>query len=444
MSEPAFAAPEPAQENERIRLWREERARIADEGKKERLLQAAEDRARQQAEEAKRQRAEAEALLPDEADIARIAADLDRRRSLRKSRLLAQFATFIVLPVIAVVTYLSTIAVPLFEATAVVAITRDGQRAEQGALGAFGIGGRVAPAPELYMAHEFVRSGQMMAILDDKTGLVGTLSGPTVDPVFRLRDIPTLSIDRESGFRRFVDASIDVQSGLLTLSVQTPDPIQSTEIAQLALEETAQQINRLNTDIYTKRVASAEAAVDQARQSLASAHADLTKLQLETREADPRQRIGGVYSRIEALEAEADRVQADLTRAEIAGQSGTYRTEQLEQFQTRLQSQINAERQLLVGGPEASDTPLTAQLMQHERTALEVRIAEEALTEAQRALSAAREDAASNMSVFQIVVPPQSAATPTHPSIPAAAFLTLLLALCAFGAIKMLLPQRRF
>ncbi len=444
MSEPAIASPEPAKESERIRLWREERARIAEEGKKERIRQSAENRARQQAEENERQRVEAEALLPDDAELERIAKDLDRRRSVRQFQLLAQLTTLVALPAIAVATYLSMIAVPLFEATAVVAITRGGQQLDQVALGTFEMGGRVSPAPELYMAHQFVRSGQMMEVLNDKTGLVETLSGPAIDPVFRLRDVPALNISRDGGFRRFVDASIDVQSGLMTVEVRTADPAQSVEITELVLEETALQINRLNTEIYQERVATAEVTVDKARQSLAFAHADLTKLQLANQEADPRQRIGGVYSRIEALETEADRVEAELARAEIAGQAGSYRAERLVQFQARLQSQIDAQRQRLVGGPESVEAALTAQLMQHERAALEVQIAEEALAEAQRSLSAARADAISNMSVFQIVVPPQSAATPAHPNIPAATFLTLLVALCVFGAFKMFLPHRTF
>ncbi len=433
--------PDPDAESERIRKWREERARIAEEEKQERIRKAAEEKARQQRQEAEERQREAEALLPTEADLATFAGTLDRQRRRRKIRLSAELLLFVLLPAALYFTYLSSYATPLYEARSVVAISKTGP-SEDSAAGLLGSLSGAAASPEIFMAHEYVLSQALMETLQTETGLVTDLSGTQIDPARRLRDLPALQLGKHDQFQRFVDASINIQSGLMTLYVRLPDPAQSTRISQIILEQTAAQVNTLASDLFAERLGLATGSVETARADLRTAQEALTALQIDSGETDPRQTVETIYARIRDLESESQNLRADINRAELEGRGDSYQAQKIADVEARLRDQIAAQRDLLEYGSDGQSVALNTRLMQYELATLDVRVAEQALASALQSLSEAREAAALGVSLFQVVVPPRTSGTASHPNAVMSGLVVLLIALGLFAALKFILPSR--
>ncbi|MFQ6553816.1 hypothetical protein AAD018_015870 [Aestuariibius insulae] len=434
--------PDPKEESERIRKWREERARVAEEEKQERIRKAAEDKARRAEEEAVARRHEAEALLPTEDDLVVFGASLKRKRRQRKARLLLELAVFVLLPAALCFIYLSQYATPLYEARSVIAISRTGPSSENGAGGLLSSMSSNAASAEIFMAHEYVQSQDLMDTLETEMGLVTELSGDRVDPLRRLRDVPMLQLGKQDQFSRFVDASINIQSGLMTLYVRLPNPVQSTEVSEKILERTADRMNALAGDLFGERLGLATRSVEAARADLRMAQETLTGLQIDSGETDPRQTVEVIYARIRDLESESQNLRADITRAEIEGRGNSYTTQKITDMEARLRDQIAAQRDLLEHGSDGQSMALNTRLMQYELATLDVRVAEQALASALQSLSEARDAAALDLSLFQVVVPPRTSGTASHPNAAMSALVVLLIALGLFAAIKFILPSR--
>jgi len=110
-------------EDERIRKWREERHRVAEVEKAERIRRRDEARAAEALEQAKLRKEEAARLLPTNEDITSAMIDLERARTRDQFRTLLRFGMVCLVPVVATFVYLVTVATPLYEARSVIAVT---------------------------------------------------------------------------------------------------------------------------------------------------------------------------------------------------------------------------------------------------------------------------------------------------------------------------------
>lgn len=437
MSDPARLDSDPNED--RIAKWRAERLRIAAREKEERLAarNAAKDAARKEAE-ALRKKA-ALSLIPTEPELLRTQERLSR--NLRRARMAAwaQFAALVLLPLAAIGAYLGTVATPLYEARSVVAVTKPSSAVEQNTNGLLGSLNAPTNLQEVFMAHEFVRSQALMDQLEAEHGFVSTLRSDTIDPVARLRILPGLPFDLHDQFGRFVESTVDVQTGLITLYVRAPDPEQAVAVSDTILALANAQINTLNDELYAQRLRQANDAVARAQSDLTAVQSDLVALQIKSRELDPRERIASIYDTIRRLEEDALALNSDLQKAEIAGRGESFLAQQTAEMEGRLHAQIDAQRQLLVSDGNSGGTSLNAVLMQYEMAELQVRAAEGAVASALAALTEANRDAALSRSLFQVIVPPrtgQAATLPNAPSIMVAAFAVLMTAFVFFRLLR--------
>lgn len=433
----------PPEETERIRQWRAERAAVAEAEKQDRIRKAAEDRDRQLAADTAARQAQAAALLPDDAAITAAQTAL-LAHSRRKSRSLAlQLLLFVLLPTLAVVSYLALIATPLYEARAVVLIAKpsQGDAPLGGLLGS--LTGQ-STLSETFMAQEFIRSQDMMDQLEEETGLIATLSSAAMDPLRRLRDLPALTFSKQDQFTRFVDAAINIQTGLLTLYVRMPDKAQAIAISQTVLDRTAARITGLSEDLFDQRLTRARAAVAEAQAALAAAQTDLIQFQITTGETNPQARIDTVFATIQALEAEKQALANQMQELAAIGGGKPFQKERLAEMAAGLDLRITEQRRLLVDPARAGGKTLNALLLDHEMLVLQVRVSEEALTQTRQALAAATDAAALGRSTFQIVVPPKTSEHASAPNVGMSGLVALIALLGLFSVAKLLLPSRPF
>ena len=430
-------------DEKRIREWREERARVAQAEKQDRIEQQKAERAKEDAAQADIRAAEVEKLVPTQHDMDRTAAKISRYHSKKRRFFVAQFAMTVLAPLLAYFIYITLVAVPLYEARAVIAITKPATEQENGIGGILGSLQGPANLQEVFMADEFVRSDALLDHLEAKLNLISRLSSDEMDPLRRLHDFQFIPFPVRQQFTRFVESSINIQSGLLTIYVRMPKAEEAIEISSRVIDRTAQQINDLSADIFDRRVQLAESAASDAQDGLEQAQLTVVELQIESGEANPSIRIESIYTTIRELTAEAQSLTSDIDRAQIAGSGNIYEVDRLTELRASLNQRIEAQRALLISDPKYGEMSLNSLLTRYELAILGVRIAEQRLTASIEGLSNARQSAALGQSIFQVVVPPTVAARPAFPNIPANLFIALFIALAAFALVRMIMPGRQ-
>jgi len=441
--------PTESSEDERIKAWRAERARIAEADKAQRILQKQAENTHS-AQVAKHNKAAAALTLLSSAQPVASAASppAAETRTVRGPSLVARlgnrtlFFAIVVTPVLIVAFYLFAVATPLYEARSVIAITK---AAETGNASRSGLlGGVQGPSnlSEVFRAHSYVQSQALMDALEAELGLITELSGSAIDPVKRLRTIPALSLSKSTQFGRYVESSVDIQSGLLTLYVRAPSDEQAIAISDAVLRHTEKQVHALGQQVFDQRQAHATSVRMDAEQQVAEAQAALVALQIKYQEVDPRNRVESIYTTIKDLEAEALRLNSEVQRAEITGIGDSVQTRQTAALEARIRQQIADERAGLVASDGTSAGSLNTLLMEYELATLQLSLARDAVQTALKSQVEAGRQAALHRSLFQVVVPPRTAQIAAYPRIPGTLALVTIICLALFSALTMFRSAR--
>ena len=425
-------------EEERLAKWRAERQAVAEREREERVRLKQEEA---QAREAKRFE-DAARVLPDPEEIAGERARIERRARLRRVRTTAAFVVCVLVPTLMVAAYMALVATPLYEARSVTAISSAAAGDQNDGTGLFAFGLSAGQSLEkTFMAHEYLQSRALLAALEADTGLTTRFSGPAMDPVRRARSIPLLGIDRLDMMNRFLRASIDIQSGLLTIRVNDLTPEMARATSEHVLVLLGQHINALSQELFARRVAQSEAAAETARTDLLQAQRTLTQLQIDSGEADPGSRVDAIYATVRQLRTEVEETRSKAAALEVAGRSQSYAIGRLRELEDRLSERIAALRQQLFQSDNGA-SPLNALLLEHELATLRVRIAQETLSGALAALSQARKEAELGRSQFQVVVPPRTASVATSPNLPRVVLLCFVTLAAIFGIVNLMRAGR--
>ncbi|WP_281857506.1 hypothetical protein, partial [Litoreibacter halocynthiae] len=360
--------PTDASEDERIKAWRAERARIAEADKAQRIQQKQAEMLQSAKTVKKDQTSAAFTLLssvtpPPEPEAE---AKPSRKLPLANWGNWPLFCAVVVAPILITAFYLLAVATPLYEARSVIAITKS---AESGNASRSGLlGGVQGPSnlSEVFRAHSYVQSQALMDALEAELGLITEFSGPAIDPLKRLRTVPILSLSKGSQFSRYVESSVDIQSGLLTLYVRAPNDAQAIAISDAVLRNTEAQVLALGQQVFDQRQEHATNVRLAAEQQVAEAQAALIALQIKYQEVDPRNRVEGIYTTIKDLEAEAMKLNSEVQKAQIAGIGDSPQTQQTVALEARLRQQIADQRARLVAPDGASAGSLNTLLMEYE------------------------------------------------------------------------------
>lgn len=347
----------------------------------------------------------------------------------------ALFVFMVLVPLAIVAFYLYAVATPLYEARAVIAITRSSDAEASSQTGLLGSMDDSANLQEAFRADTYINSQSLMDALEAELGLVTEFSGPAIDPVRRLRPLPGLSVSIHDQFDRFVESSIDVRSGLMTLYVRAPSRARAIEISEAVLRKAENQVSQLGQTLFDTRQSYAAQMRADAEAQVQQAQARLVELQFRHQEVDPRTRIENIYGRIRELEDEAQRLDNEIQKAEIAGFGDNPQTAKLVALQEHIRDEVAREREQLVTPDGSSATPLNNLLMDYEMALLEVELARESVKTAIEAEAEAGREAALNRSILQVVVPPTTAGTAIYPKAPGILTLWLVISLAAFAAV---------
>ena len=250
---------------DRLRQWREKRAKVAEASRTERIRQAEEerrDRAKtaeeeraQRARDASEQRARdlateravrldaARAKLAGRADVDATRERLLAHRTRAARALVVRLVACVALPTALVATYLFAVATPLFTAEATLAYQR-GEPVSAGNQGA--LFARSDAGSEINQVRAILLAPGMFENLDRAHDLRAHFGGLEMDPLRRLRDLSTLQISETDQMRRFVDVRVHGFEGLISLRVHARSPEEAEAFATTMIRR---------ADIDLKRVA---------------------------------------------------------------------------------------------------------------------------------------------------------------------------------------------
>jgi capsular polysaccharide transport system permease protein len=257
-------------EEERLRQWREKRAKVAEASRQERIKQAEadrrarleqfeEDKARRLREAAEKRAREDAAKSAERMSIARskIAGRTDievaRRRLLiyrkRAARNLAlRLIACVVAPTMLIALYLLTVATPLYTSEVKFALQTSGAELAPASATPFSSTGL---SQEAHVLREVLASPAMLNTLDQQTGFTLHLSNDAIDPLNRVAGpIPILS-DR-SALQRHVRVNVNGQDGIVTISTRAAEPKLAQDFAQSILLFSNSWLDGSERDIRTR------------------------------------------------------------------------------------------------------------------------------------------------------------------------------------------------
>jgi len=299
---------------ERIRKWQEDRKRLAKQENGSPTVESKDQSIQDVIATQIPMASSATHLLPTASDLIATKTRLRKLQRRSKSITAFQFLATCLIPWIGAAYYLTAIATPLYEARSVISVSSPSSVTETNQNGILGSLGGPSNMQDVFMAHAYIQSLAMMEELESESSVISELSGPMLDPIQRLRDMPSLSLDKHRQFSRFVDSAVDIQTGLITLYVRLPQQSEAIAVSEAVLTKVSDQVSKLNTGVIAQRLSLANDAASQAQDKVAKAHADLLKVQIDSGEADPAERIASLYAQISLLETEVTALNKEIQK----------------------------------------------------------------------------------------------------------------------------------
>jgi len=290
--------------------------------------------------------------------------------------------------------------------------------------------GLSANQTDSFSVHEYMKSRDAAADLQEKTNLRSMLARPGVDSLSRFpRPWESPSADTlHRAMGRFIKVSYDSTTGISTLRVKAFKPDDARRMATVLLDGGEQLVNQLNERSSEGAVREASRDLDEAETRLKASQLSLTTFRNRERIIDPSRAavesselLGGLMSELATMRAE---------RAQIA--RTTPQSPQLELLDGRIsayEAQIEAERAKIAGTTQS----LAPKVATYEALSLDREYAERSVAAARTALDNAQIDARRQKLYLDRIVAPNLPTDASEPKRLRHIFTIFLSLLVAYG-----------
>ena len=294
--------------DERIRKWRDERGSglartaLAEEPIDELFPEAEEVTARVG------RRAPGEggqpSPLPDAIGVqdARLAI-LERRRD-QWRRIAQRIVLFVLIPALAVMSYMSWVATPLYQGEAVFTVQTGADAPSSAAAGLFGFGGGGSSIGDAFKAREFIMSRPMMDYMEQRYGMMSHFASSGIDPLTRLQSPLGVNSDPFAYYHKRVRVAVDLQEGVLKLYVQARTAEEAARYGNAILAAAETHVNQFSDKISQDQISALTRDVQAAERQVADSRRSLAAVQARRGELSPEQTATAVYQLISNLETQ--------------------------------------------------------------------------------------------------------------------------------------------
>ena len=227
--------------------------------------------------------------------------------------------------------------------------------------------------------YEFIRSQEIVKLLDGSLGLSNIYAAPENDPVFAYDRSGTIE-DLLKYWHRMVRVTYDSATELIEVRALAITPKDAQAISTAIFDESARLVDDLSAIAQQDAIAFAKDEVDRAVERLKSAREAMTQFRLRTQIVDPTADLQGQMGLLSMLEQQLAEalISADLLREST--RASDPRITQAERRITVIQARIKDERRNPGRGDGGED--YATLLAEFERLTVDREFAEQAYTAA--------------------------------------------------------------
>ncbi|MGZ2410652.1 BexC/CtrB/KpsE family polysaccharide export inner-membrane protein [Sphingomonas sp. F9_3S_D5_B_2] len=242
--------------------------------------------------------------LPDAISVedARLAI-LERRRA-QWRKIAQRIALFVLVPALAIMSYIWWVATPLYEGQAIFTVQTSADTPQSPAAGLFGFGGAGASIGDAFKAREFILSRPMMDYMEQHYGMMSSFESAHIDPLTRLKSPLGLNGDPYTYYQKRVRVAVDLQEGLLRLFVQARTPEESVRYGNAILAAAETHVNQFSDKISRDQIAALTRDVQGAERQVAESRRSLAAVQARRGDLSPEQTATAIYTLISSLESQ--------------------------------------------------------------------------------------------------------------------------------------------
>lgn len=286
-------------------------------------------------------------------EIARIQADLARRRQRKSLLLMARLAVFVGLPTLLMGWYFHVVATPLYEAKSAFIIQSADNAVTAGGMGGLGgLGGMMERNDDSLNVQAFLQSRDAMDRLDADMGFKAVFQDPAIDPLQRLA--PDAS--DEDAFRtysRSVSIAYDPTERIVKMTVRTPDPQTSVRISNALIGYAEERIDEISRRMREQQMTDAMQSHANAKAEMAAAQGRVVALQQKFDVLSSEAEVGLITGQIGQLETQLSADRLSLAQMELNESPNAARMAPIRQRIAAIEAEIATLRQRMTqGGPD--------------------------------------------------------------------------------------------
>lgn len=407
---------------ERIRVWKQQRQASAEIAAKSRKEKADQERALR-VEHSKRQRQEeihqleqekkAAALekLPNVENIAKarqaIVFEHHRRKTLffKKGGLLLLVSGLLTTLIILLTT-------PFYEAQAIVTIKTNNSSSN-------GIGTSLLPSSvnpsimqNIFSAREYIYSREMMNHMEKEHGFIGYFKKKDIHFFSRPFSNKMLGSDDYDYYKRRVKTAIDIQEGILRIKVQAKNQHDAKYFADALLLHAEKWVNSLSDKMFDDKIKEANTTLAVKEKNLQLARKRIVNFQISYRDLNPRETVAAIYSNLNDIKAKIKQSEREIAVYHKANVTSSPVVERLRNNLSVLKQQQKSLNKRLV---DNGDQSLNKILSGFESALIERDLAEKEWAIALKSLEEIKSEVFNQRQYFLTIVPPITSPLPVEP-----------------------------
>lgn len=300
--------------SERIKKWKAERARVAEEERAARIKEKQDERLAQSAERVQAQQeterqTDSSAVMNDPDAIRRASLMIKERRIGQARQALRKLVLFLGVPLIALMSLSWVMTSGFYSADATFVVQSEiSQNPTPGAV-LFGGGNEMS---EGFRVREYILSKEMMDRMEREYQFLSYFAKDEIALFSRYNSGFGLNGDPHKYYLSKVNVSADIQQGMLRLNVKAMDAQKAEFFAQRILKISEEHVNRMSERMQTERITWLENDVENAQEDLSRVRLELLNVQHIQKDIEPRETVSAIYKLIAGFETQRAESKAEL------------------------------------------------------------------------------------------------------------------------------------
>lgn len=338
-----------------------------------------------------------------------------------------------VLPIVLSSLYFGLIATDMYVSSAEMTVRSSKAFSSEGASGLLASAtSLMGQSTDLYVVNEYIRSQDLMRLLESEIGLRSHYSSRNADIFSRLKRDAT---DEEllKYYQSAVSVSIDSVSGIIKLKVRAYDAGTAHRLAQKIIKYSEALVNRMSERAVKDTLGLAQSEMERAEARVNIARLKIKQFRLAHADFNPTASTTATMGILAGLEGDQAKASAELSQLRSFMREDSPQVVTAKSKVAALAGQIAAEQSRLTGGGNGK----TGAVLQYEELATEYDFAQRMLDGARQALEQSRVQAQAKTRYLEAFVQPNLPEEATYPERLLGIGLTIVLSFLGFGLITL-------